>query len=87
MTLPRISNYGKGKTKQHNTTVVTVGRLEIYFSYETPVAYWHDSTGLVVRENDWGPTTGKHLNWIDGGTHSQRISGVDFENQLAELTN
>lgn len=37
---------------------------DFYFSYNTLVAFRTKESGLVVRENDWGPTTGKHLNWI-----------------------
>ena len=38
-----------------------------YFSYDTLVAFHHTNSGLVVRENIWGNTTGRHLNDIDGG--------------------
>ena len=64
---------------------VQVGNLDVYFSYRTPVAFRHVSTGLVVRSNSWGPTTGKHLNWIDGGDKKGRISGIEFEDQLSKL--
>lgn len=46
---------------------VTVGNVTLWFSYRTVVAFSTPETGLVVRENDWKGTTGKHLNWIDGG--------------------
>ena len=49
-----------------------------------PVAFRTFETGLVVRENDWGLTTGKHLNAIDGGEKSKRVSGDVFEKMLAK---
>ena len=46
------------------------GRL--YFSYQTPVAFEKEGR-LMVRQNSWGPTTGKHLNKIDGGNYKNRL--------------
>jgi hypothetical protein len=37
-----------------------------------------------VRQNDWGCTTGKHLNDIDGGTKFLRIPGEEFQKKLNE---
>jgi hypothetical protein len=79
-TLPSIGNYGTG---QANTTVVDVGQLTVYFSYTTPIAFTHPSAGLVLSENCWGPTTGKHLNWI--GRDLPRVPRADFERMLAEV--
>lgn len=83
--LPEISSYyGNGNYGTH-AMVVSVGMLDIYYSYKTPVAFRTPETGLIVRVNDWGPTTGKHLNAIDGGEPDRkkaRISGDDFEARL-----
>jgi len=88
--LPTIENYGpdgyqsSGKPK---ATVVTVGKLEIWFSYHTPVAFRFIGENRVVRENTWGPTIGKHINWIDGGSKEAkeaRIHSDKFEQFLAE---
>ena len=49
-----------------------------YFSYETLVAFNHTLSGLVVRYNVWGHTTGKHLNAIDGGDAEARGKRVRF---------
>ena len=49
-----------------------------YFSYHTLIAFWHPVTGLVIRENDWGPTTGKHLNGISPDK-SKRVPSGEFE--------
>lgn len=86
VTVPTIANYGTG---QGNSIVVTDARaVAYYFSYRTCVAFYAPSTGLVVRQNSWGPTTGKHLNWIDGGSaeaKASRLSGVEFDEALAKL--
>ncbi len=65
-----------------------MGDLDIYFSYRTAVAFRLPGVGLVVRQNDWGATTGKHLIWIDGGTskttdgrrkRAERVSAIEFQ--------
>lgn len=61
-----------------NARVVTVGPLTLWFSYETLVAFQAAGRPRVVRENVWGPTTGKHLNAIDGGDRSSRFCAEEF---------
>ena len=84
-TLPSFETYGdySGKNYGAHALVFSVGALDVYFSYKTPVAYRSPGVGLRVRVNDWGPTTGKHLNWIDGGSKADRIPGEQFEAELA----
>lgn len=36
----------------------------LYFSYETLIAIRHNGK-LHISQNEWGTTTGKHLNWIN----------------------
>lgn len=59
---------------------------EFFFSYQTLVAFRPIKgafAGVVlVRKNEWSTTTGKHLNWIDGGdsvARFQRVPGDEFE--------
>ena len=61
-----------------------VNKVDYYFSYKTLVAFDHKSTGLVIRENIWGNTTGKHLNWIDDDK-SKRVNENTFIDKLCEL--
>lgn len=68
----RLYEYGG-----NNARALEMGGLTLYFSYETLIAFDHRRTGLVIRENDWGPTTGKHLNAIDDDK-SRRIPGNVF---------
>ena len=61
-----------------------VGVYQVWWSYQTPVAFRNGATGeLVIRENDWGVTTGTHLNLIDRD-HDIRISGEEFEARFQE---
>ena len=66
-------------TTGSNFTEVSFDNLTIWTSYRTVIAFRTPKTGKVVRENDWGPTTGKHLNAIDGGEKSSRLPGEKFE--------
>ena len=75
-----------------NYSKVSFDTLEIYFFYKTPIAFWArgivpeiSATSLVVRENEWGPTTGKHLNAIDDGNKKLRVPGHVFEAKLAAV--
>ena len=56
-----------------------------WFSYQTCVAfrlYGRDMDDPLVRVNEWGPTTGKHLNRIDGGDKTNRVCGEEFIRML-----
>ena len=47
-------------------------------------AYFHN------YENNWSSTTGKHLNWIDGGTpeaKKNRLSSADFTSAYNQAFN
>ena len=63
---------------------VSIGDCEFYFSYKTVIAFNTPKTGLIIRENDWNTTTGKHLNAVNPDK-KQRISGEKFEEKLAEM--
>ena len=84
-TLPSFSTYGNYSSSNYgaHALVFSTERGDVYFSYKTPVAFRVNGSGLRVRQNDWGPTTGKHLNAIDGGNRKARIPGEQFEQELA----
>jgi len=87
--LPTIApyrNYSSSNYGAHCLKVETPG-LTVWFSYQTPVAFETPSKPRVVRRNDWGPTTGKHLNAIDGGDKKSRVDGQTFERLFAEINN
>ena len=75
---PYGGNYGA------NSLVFYDGRGgAFYFSYKTLVVFNSRETGLVVRRNDWGPTTGKHLNAICR-EQSRRVGSEEFYRRYAE---
>jgi hypothetical protein len=67
--------------KSANAHVVKAGKLEIYFSYETPIAFRDADGTLVVSENVWGSTTGRHINLVDSA-HGARVPAEEFEERL-----
>jgi hypothetical protein len=82
--LPTIRSYGNYSSDNYgvNSLSVSLGTITLYYSYKTIIAYEDIQDGLVVRENDWSTTTGKHLNWLDGGYKEQRKSSAEFEAML-----
>lgn len=79
--LPTIMGYGDYASSNYglNAIRVSVGPITVYYSYRTPVAFRVQGRDLVVRENMWSATTGKHLNWIDGGNKKERVDSAEFE--------
>lgn len=75
-----IETYGNYTNKNYGTNCMRVqlGSFSVWFSYYTPVAFYAGS-GRIVRENDWGPTTGRHLNMIDNGDKASRVPGDKWE--------
>ena len=70
-----------------NFASVHFDKLTIHISYKTVIGF-ENSSGRIVRENAWGPTTGKHMNAIDGGSalaKAARIPGPEFEKRLAAV--
>lgn len=57
-----------GLSREGNLTTVDLGSLRLSFSYDVLVSLQVEGGGRLVRQNEWGVTTGKHLNKIDGGT-------------------
>lgn len=81
MKLPRIASYGRYSSGNYGAhcLVVDVGPVTVWFSYRTPVAFQVSGHEAVVHRNDWSTTTGKHLNWIDGGNKRRRVDGETFQ--------
>lgn len=80
--LPQFESYGDPSSSNNygvNSLKFVLPHITVWFSYKTPIAFYTVKTGRVVRENEWGPTTGKHLNWIDRGDKESRVCGITFE--------
>ena len=69
-------------TDRPNFSIVSTDEADYAFSYRTCIGFnrW-DGKGWIVRRNEWGPTTGKHLNWLDGDK-SRRVDGATFTQLL-----
>jgi hypothetical protein len=84
-------NYGSYSNDNYgnNSIAFKLGIRTIYFSYDTPVAFrGTNSKGEYfncVIQNYWSTTTGKHLNWIDGGDKNSRLTKEEFKNKLQEF--
>jgi len=78
--LPTITNYGRYPSDNYgaHTRTVSLAQIDLYYSYNTIVAYCDKKDGLTVSVNIWGATTGKHLNWIDGGNKKARLPNDAF---------
>lgn len=86
MRLPTISCYYPYQSSGYgsNSLRVSFESLDLYYSYETIIAFSTLETGLVCRVNDWSTTTGKHLNQIQPDK-SKRIKGEEFERELEKV--
>ena len=74
-----FSFYNQNSAK--NAPLLTINGVRFYFSYETVVAVAFDGNCFVI-ENLWSNTTGKHLNWIDGGDKKNRLTKAMFDINL-----
>jgi len=70
--------------RSNNFTKVSTKDGVYAFSYDTLVAFKHVSGSWTVSKNEWGNTTGKHLNSIDGGTTEAKALRVP-QSVVAEM--
>lgn len=84
--LPSISSYGNYSSENYGAHCLRVetGNIIVWFSYKTPIAF-KVGDRFVIRQNEWGTTTGKHLNAIDTDK-KKRVDGKTFEKLYIELT-
>ena len=82
-----LGKYGgyKGHNYGSNAMQLLLPWITVWFSYSTPIAF--DSKRfkhMVIRENDWNQTTGKHLRWAQGNVAVIEMCSKDFEAALEE---
>lgn len=88
MQLPSFSSYVDYSSDNYGAHALRfdTDNATFWFSYKTLVAFHRLGHGAkVVHQNDWGPTTGKHLNAIDGGDKKARLSATAFKARFAEV--
>jgi hypothetical protein len=64
------------------TRVILDEVTEIWFSFETPIAFRNHDGHAFVRRNEWGTKTARHLNTAGSslGVHrDDRVDGELFE--------
>jgi len=86
--LPKFTtymDYSSGNYGAHALVFEDADGNEFWFSYKTLVAFRGPTGKCCVIRNYWGPTTGKHLNAIDGGAKNARLSKEEF-NSAFEAT-
>ena len=84
--LPNFQSYMNGSSKNYglNSLQFFDGQGGVFwFSYQTLVAFKFQSGPKVCRANEWGPTTGKHLNAIEPD-HKARVDQETFERKYQE---
>lgn len=72
------------RTMNDNLTRLDLGRLTLWFSYETVVAYQARGE-LRVSENVWSNTTARHLAQLDGGGKAGAKTRIPRQQFVAEL--
>lgn len=77
---PYHGNYGIHSLKFSFPT--PAGSIMVWFSYKTMVAFAINGD-RVVRKNEWGTTTGKHLSAIDGNSQSAKAKRLPEKEFLA----
>lgn len=80
MELPSFSVYVDYQSEGYGSHALRfdMDDATFWFSYKTLVAF-RKGGRTYVRQNDWGPTTGKHLNAIDGGDRKSRLTAGAFD--------
>ena len=70
-----------------DTTQITydlhTGKMDILFSYETPVAAWIPNRGYIRTQKKFSVTTTKHINqWLQGA-EAQEVPQSQLEELIA----
>jgi len=76
-----IRSYGRNGPRW-NAMAVKVGKLTLFFSYETVIGFQEEGKAVVVCENCWGNTTGKHICLIGGQNPKDRLPREQFDKKL-----
>jgi len=70
-------------TDRPNFYIVHGSGQSVAFSYRTIIGVNNrNGSGWFVRVNEWGPTTGKHMNYLDDGRKSERVDGATLQGMV-----
>ncbi len=81
MSLPYVEH----PTDRPNFYSVGFAGFRFYYSYKTCIAFYVSGVGEFVCENDWGPTTGKHINYVSSDK-TNRLPREEFNRLLSTYT-
>ena len=84
--LPEFECYMERTSKNYGMNALRFFDAEgnvFWFSYQTLVAFRALGDDTVCRKNEWGPTTGRHLNAIEPDK-ARRVLQDEFERRYAE---
>lgn len=65
-----------------NQTVISTEKIEVFFSYETPVAAFVQGQGYVRTDTFYSTTTSKHINGWLRGTKAETVPQEEIDNLL-----
>lgn len=71
-------------TDKSNFSIVTVHGIDLAFSYRTNIGIRVGFERWILRVNDWGPTTGKHMNYLNEDKDS-RLDSDEFEEFVNDM--
>ena len=58
-----------------------VNGYQVFYSYNTAIGI-NNNGKLILSENVWSTTTGRHLTWIDGGSKEAKKSMIKYSDLL-----
>lgn len=56
----------------NNFHLLSLTNVDVYYSYETPIAFIDDNNLTLISNNEWGVTTGKHINYVKRNTEEYK---------------
>lgn len=71
----------KLKIVMPNLYEVMVGDIIVWFSYTTPIAFKVGLDNILISENIWTKTTGKHINYVKTVAEYTEVPYEEFNNR------
>ena len=65
-------------TERPNFVIIHLPSCQLAFSYETLIGVAYGGRWYIAK-NTWGPTTGKHLNYLDANHVTDRLPQSEIE--------
>lgn len=77
----------KMKILMPNFYEVSFGIVTVWFSFVTPIAFRYEIEEVVISENIWTRTTGKHINYIKQNYAYIQVDNDEFNDRIGYLSN